>query len=37
VPRRFTDTKELLADLLDRHEAGAANPSHIPIMQALLR
>ena len=26
MPRRFTDAKALLGDLLDRHEAGAASP-----------
>src|SRR6266550_9012187 len=30
MPRSFTDAKALLADLLDRHEAGAANPIGYP-------
>jgi hypothetical protein len=30
LPRRFTDFKELLGDLLDRHEAGTANPIAYP-------
>jgi hypothetical protein len=30
MPRRFTDAKELLGDLLDRHEAGASNPISYP-------
>jgi hypothetical protein len=30
MPRRFTDAKALMADLLDRHEAGAASPIGYP-------
>ena len=30
MPRRFTGAKALLADLLDRHEAGAASPIGYP-------
>ena len=30
MPRRFTDARALLGDLLDRHEAGAANPIGSP-------
>jgi Wadjet anti plasmid transformation system JetA-like protein len=34
MPRRFTDAKALLGDLLDRHEAGAANPLGYPDYEA---
>ena len=30
MPRRFTDARELLSDLLDRHEEGTANPFAYP-------
>jgi Uncharacterized protein conserved in bacteria C-term(DUF2220) len=30
MPGRFTDAKQLLGDLLDRHEAGTANPIGYP-------
>lgn len=30
MPRRFTDAKALLGDLLDRHEAGSASPIAYP-------
>ena len=30
MPRRFTDAQALLADLLDRHEAGTASPIAYP-------
>jgi hypothetical protein len=34
MSRRFTDAKALLEDLLDRHEAGAANPIGYPGYEA---
>jgi hypothetical protein len=30
MPARFTDARELLSDLLDRHEAGTVSPIGYP-------